>query len=156
LVYGGAPVTAVETTTEREARNVERLGLRPGELPPEVKSGIVGESPSGRGPSEEVPAATGAPGQLPGLCAPERQAAPRTPGAGGDLTGATRELQAGLGSFLQACHENGVKVGPWRLQHVVAEWSFGEHPTYGVISIGHWVCKDGQPWKVGVGLFLGR
>ncbi len=34
--------------------------------------------------------------------------------------------------------------------------SFSEHPTYGVITIAHWVCKDGQPWKVGVGLFLGR
>jgi hypothetical protein len=38
----------------------------------------------------------------------------------------------------------------------VGEWVFGEHPTYGAISVGHWVCKDGQPWKVGVGLFLGR
>jgi hypothetical protein len=25
-----------------------------------------------------------------------------------------------------------------------------------VITIAHWVCKDGQPWKVGIGLFLGR
>jgi len=74
----------------------------------------------------------------------------------GALTGATRELQAGLGSFLQICHDHGVKVGPWRLQHAVGEWTFGEHPTYGVISIGHWACKDGQPWKVGIGLFLGR
>jgi hypothetical protein len=74
----------------------------------------------------------------------------------GALTGATRETQAGLGSFLQICHEHGVKVGPWRLQHVVGEWTFGDHPTYGVITIAHWVCKDGQPWKVGVGLFLGR
>jgi hypothetical protein len=74
----------------------------------------------------------------------------------GSLTGATRELQAGLGSFLQTCHEHGVKVGPWRLQHVVGELTFGDHPTYGVITIAHWVCKDGQPWKVGVGLFLGR
>jgi len=74
----------------------------------------------------------------------------------GSLTGATRELQAGLGTFLQTCFEHGVKVGPWRLQHVVPEWTFGEHPTYGVISIAHWVCKDGQPWKVGIGLFLGR
>jgi len=24
------------------------------------------------------------------------------------------------------------------------------------VTIGHWVCKDGQPWKVGIGLFLGR
>jgi len=74
----------------------------------------------------------------------------------GSLTGATRELQAGLGAFLQTAHEHGVKVGPWRLQHVVPEWTFGEHPTYGVITIAHWVCKDGQPWKVGIGLFLGR
>jgi hypothetical protein len=74
----------------------------------------------------------------------------------GSITGATRELQAGLGAFLRTCHEHGVKVGPWRLQHVVPEWTFGEHPTYGVITIAHWVCKDGQPWKVGIGLFLGR
>lgn len=74
----------------------------------------------------------------------------------GSLTGATRELQAGLGAFLQSCFEHGVKVGPWRLQHVVPEWTFGDHPTYGVISIAHWVCKDGQPWKVGIGLYLGR
>src|SRR5262245_22235247 len=74
----------------------------------------------------------------------------------GALTGATRELQAGLGKFLQVCQEHGIKVGPWRLSHVVPEWAFGEHPTYGVISIAHWVCKDGQPWKVGIGPFLGR
>jgi hypothetical protein len=74
----------------------------------------------------------------------------------GSLTGATRELQSGLGAFLQLGHEHGVKVGPWRMQHVVPEWTFGEHPTYGVITIAHWACKDGQPWKVGVGLFLGR
>ena len=74
----------------------------------------------------------------------------------GALTGATRELQAGLGAFLQICHEHGVKVGPWRLCHVVPEWTFGDHPTYGALTIAHWVCKDGQPWKVGVGLFLGR
>ncbi len=74
----------------------------------------------------------------------------------GALTGATRELQAGLGAFLQVCHEHGVKVGPWRLQHVVGEWTFGEHPTYGVLTIAHWACKDGQPWKVGLGLFLAR
>jgi hypothetical protein len=74
----------------------------------------------------------------------------------GALTGATRELQAGLGEFLKVCHEHGVKVGPWRLAHVVGEWTYGDHPTYGAISIGHWVCKDGQPWKVGIGLFLAR
>src|SRR5438309_332344 len=74
----------------------------------------------------------------------------------GSLTGATRELQAGLGKFLQVCQEHGVKVGPWRLSHVVDEFTFGDHPTYGVMTIAHWVCRDGQPWKVGIGLFLGR
>ncbi|HXD88672.1 MAG TPA: hypothetical protein VN641_19435 [Urbifossiella sp.] len=74
----------------------------------------------------------------------------------GALTGATRELQAGLGAFLAACLEHGVKVGPWRLQHVVAEWNYGEHPTYGAVTIAHWACKDAQPWKVGIGLFLAR
>lgn len=74
----------------------------------------------------------------------------------GALTGATRELQAGLAALLQVCHEHGVKIGPWRLQHVVGECVFGEHPTYGVVTIAHWACKDGQPWKVGIGLFLAR
>ncbi|MCS6866313.1 MAG: hypothetical protein RMJ56_10845 [Gemmataceae bacterium] len=74
----------------------------------------------------------------------------------GALTGATRELQAGLGAFLSLCHEHGVKVGPWRLQHVVNEWSYGDHPTYGVVTIAHWACKGGEPWKVGIGLFLAR
>ena len=74
----------------------------------------------------------------------------------GALTGATRELQAGLGSLLQLCHEHGVKVGPWRLQHVVSEFTFGNHPTYGVLTLAHWTGKEGQPWNVGVGLFLGR
>ncbi len=86
----------------------------------------------------------------------EYRAAKRKLEPEGALTGATRELQAALGEFLGTCHEHGVKVGPWRLQHVVAEWPFGEHPTYGVVSLAHWACKDGQPWKVGVGLFLAR
>ena len=50
----------------------------------------------------------------------EQRAARRKLEPEGALTGATRELQAGLGAFLQVCHEHGVKVGPWRLQHVVA------------------------------------
>ncbi len=74
----------------------------------------------------------------------------------GALTGAARELQAALGAFLTTCHENGVKVGAWRLQHVVPEWPFGNHPTYGAVTLAHWACKDGPPWKVGIGLFLAR
>lgn len=90
------------------------------------------------------------------MWAQEERSARRKLEPEGALTGATRELQAGLGTFLQACHEHGVKVGPWRLQHVVPAFSFTEHPTYGVISIAHWACKDGQPWKVGIGLFLAK
>lgn len=90
------------------------------------------------------------------LWAQEERSARRKLEPEGALTGATRELQAGLGAFLQACHEHGVKVGPWRLQHVVPEFAFSEHPTYGVITIAHWACKDGQPWKVGIGLFLAK
>ncbi|HEV3437197.1 MAG TPA: hypothetical protein VG122_07550 [Gemmata sp.] len=86
----------------------------------------------------------------------EQRAARRKLEPEGALTGATRELQAGLGAFLTTCHEHGVKVGPWRLQHVVPEWTFGEHPTYGAVTIAHWACKDGQPWKLGLGLFLAR
>jgi|GEM_PF-233362 len=86
----------------------------------------------------------------------EQRSARRKLEPDGSVTGATRELQAGLGAFLALCHEHGVKVGPWRLQHVVPEWGFGEHPTYGAVSIAHWACKDGQPWRVAVGLFLAR
>ena len=81
---------------------------------------------------------------------------PAQAGAGRRPDRSDARAAAGLASFLQICHEHGVKVGPWRLPHVVGEWTFGEHPTYGVITIAHWVCKDGQPWKVGIGLFLGR
>jgi hypothetical protein len=117
------------------------------ELPPEVKSVVVVETPA----NDQGPALS-----LPALWDQEVRAARRKLEPEGALTGATRELQAGLGTFLQICHEHGVKVGPWRLHHVVGEWTFSDHPTYGVLSIAHWVCRDAQPWKVGVGLFLGR
>jgi hypothetical protein len=117
------------------------------DLPPEVKSVVVVES-TDPAANASVP--------LPSLWDQELRAARRKLEPEGALTGATRELQSGLGAFLQLCHEHGVKVGPWRLHHVVGEWTFGEHPTYGVMTIAHWVCKDGQPWKVGIGLFLGR
>jgi len=121
-----------------------------------VKSFIEVETPA-EAPQEALakpPAAAVA--SLADLWEQEVRSARRKLEPEGALTGATRELQAGLGKFLQICHEHGVKVGPWRLQHVVPEWTFGDHPTYGAITIGHWACKDGQPWKVGIGLFLGR
>lgn len=102
------------------------------------------------------PAVVVTPATLSDLWDQEFRSARRKLEPDGALTGATRELQAALGTFLTTCHEHGVKVGPWRLQHVVPEWPFGEHPTYGVVTLAHWACKDGQPWKVGVGLFLAR
>jgi hypothetical protein len=160
-------------------REAEPAGRLPAE-PPEVliKSVVVVESPDTpksppAPPPKQVltpPPAVPFPPPLPArrptpastitglgeLWEPEQRSARRRLEPEGALTGAARELQAGLGAFLQICHEHGVKVGPWRLQHVVGEYSFGEHPTYGAITIAHWACKDGQPWKVGIGLFLGR
>lgn len=127
------------------------------EVPPEVKSMVVVQTPVAAPESSSVlGAAPPSFEKLGDLWDQELRAARRKLEPEGALTGATRELQSGLGALLQLCHEHGVKVGPWRLHHVVGEWTFGDHPTYGVVTIAHWVCKDGQPWKVGIGLFLGR
>jgi hypothetical protein len=130
-------------------------------MPPEVKSVAVVETPTvapDESQSARRPGDTNYhnPQSAIEMWDQELRAARRKLEPEGALTGATRELQSGLGAFLQLCHEHGVKVGPWRLHHVVGEWTFGEHPTYGVMAIAHWVCQDGQPWKVGIGLFLGR
>lgn len=148
--------------TEKKPVTTSRT-LPPDELPAAVKSVILVETPAVAdsaapepAPNAPEPVASTTTPNLRELWDQEFRAARRKLEPEGALTGATRELQAGLGKFLQIGHEHGVKVGPWRLQHVVGEWTFGDHPTYGVITIAHWVCKDGQPWKVGVGLFLGR
>jgi hypothetical protein len=139
---------AVLATLPEEEAPVNRLTEV--EPPPAVKSLVVVETPA------EPPVPAAAKPSLGELWEQELRSARRKLEPEGALTGATRELQSGLGAFLQICLEHGVKVGPWRLQHVVPEWSFGEHPTYGVIGIAHWTTRGGQPWKVGVGLFLGR
>jgi hypothetical protein len=168
MIYGTSPGGVVERDTAKAP-----IAATPAiPLPPNVKSVVVVETPAGQVLHHEMPAQpamlpnaaaakaafTGSASvtQLSELWEQQNKAALLNLDPEGALTGATRELQAGLGAFLQVCLEHGVKVGPWRLQHVVGEWTFGEHPTYGAISIGHWTCKDGQPWKVGVGLFLGR
>ncbi|MCI0462022.1 MAG: hypothetical protein L0Z62_34150 [Gemmataceae bacterium] len=154
LVYGAEEE---EGGSRIEARGSKEEGatvlsnrLPAEELPPGVKSVVVVETPEQPLPPP-VPQSS-----LFELWDQEMRSARRKLEPEGALTGATRELQAGLGAFLQIGHDHGVKVGPWRLQHVVGELTFGEHPTYGAITIAHWVCKDGQPWKVGLGLFLGR
>jgi hypothetical protein len=179
LVYGTMSAPEQETEPHGGALDQGRLPLEP--LPIAVKSVVVVETPAGspkegtdqllpgprndidNGPETTSPASDLLPNivvaprsNVQELWDQEIRAARRQLEPEGAVTGATRELQAGLGKFLQVCHEHGVKVGPWRLHHVVPEWAFGEHPTYGVLTIAHWVCKDGQPWKVGVGLFLGR
>ena len=160
LVYGEVAQAAfdAETTTTHITP--------PADLP--VKSIIIVETPVGNA-LRGVPLPPGTPRRafptsgetcetldVRGLWEQELAAAKSKLEPEGSLTGATREIQAGLGAFLQTCHEHGVKVGPWRLQHVVPEFTFSEHPTYGAVTVAHWVCKDGQPWKIGVGLFLGR
>lgn len=158
LIYGEAQAaSAVSFEVSAAPVHPVQIVEKTTELPPQVKSMLVVEMPMAP-PSPHQPGVPSASGRSSlveswdqEMGTARSQLAPE-----GALTGATRELQAGLGAFLQICHEHGVKVGPWRLQHVVGEWTFGEHPTYGAITIAHWVCKDGQPWKVGVGLFLGR
>jgi hypothetical protein len=168
LVFGAATPSAVDAgAPAAEAKDGNRLPAA--EPPLVIKSVAVVETPADgvkaaavrSEPVASKPAAPGlarpaAPALLAELWEQEMSAARAKLAPEGALTGATRELQAGLGTFLQVCHEHGVKVGPWRLHHVVGELTFGEHPTYGVVTIAHWVCKDGQPWKVGLGLFLGR
>jgi hypothetical protein len=142
LVFGEVQKTAYETEVPPVATRIEPMSQEV-----RVKSVVVVETPAVERPV------------LPNLAETWEQAlsaAHERLLSEGALTGATRELQLGLGALLQTSFEHGVKVGPWRLQHVVPEWTFGEHPTYGVISFAHWVCRDGQPWKVGVGLFMGR
>ncbi|MGL4555073.1 MAG: hypothetical protein ACRC33_28240 [Gemmataceae bacterium] len=119
--------------------------LPPEPLPVPVKSVVVVNA---------APASSKMP--LAELWEQEVRAARRKLEPDGALTGATRELQAGLGAFLRVGFEQGFKVGPWRISHVVPEWTFGDHPTYGVLSLAHWVCRGGTPWKVGVGLFMAK
>jgi len=150
LVYGESQATSAEMTDGAQSTRIPAV-----DLPPEVKSMVVVQTPATLpAPLAQCPALSSA--QLGQIWDQEIKAARNNLTPEGAVTGATRELQAGLGAFLQTCHDHGVKVGPWRLQHVVGEWTFGEHPTYGVITIAHWACRDGQPWKVGIGLFLGR
>jgi hypothetical protein len=142
---GGSDTREVPPATP----NTATLAVGPlDELPIPVKSVVVVQSSSPQTAATQL--------NLREMWDQELRSARRQLEPEGALTGATRELQAGLGAFIQCCHEHGVKVGPWRLQHAVAELAFGEHPTYGVMTIAHWACKGGQPWKVGVGLFLGR
>jgi hypothetical protein len=145
-------VVVVETPTEQPPA----VASNPPPVTPSAPLALSEADVTPPAPQAAAPAKPAARASLGDLWDQEVRAARRKLEPEGALTGATRELQAGLGAFLQACHEHGVKVGPWRLCHVVPEWAFGDHPTYGTLSIAHWVCKDGQPWKVGVGLFLGR
>jgi hypothetical protein len=149
LVYGEEVRSRSAAVADEETApvSVKTHEVPPAALPAAVRSAVIVETPAVLPPS--VPA-------LGEIWEQEMRTARRKLEPEGALTGASRELQAGLGSFLQVCHDHGVKVGPWRLQHVVGELTFGEHPTYGIMTIGHWACKDGQPWKVGIGLFLGR
>lgn len=160
LVFGpeGSETRRLDAPAETRSR------LPAEETPLAIKSAIVVETSAGQEPAEPVITHLPTPAvQRPKVTASFHEQWDQEMGLArqnlepeGALTGATRELQAGLGAFLQTCHEHGVKVGHWRLQHVVPEWTFGEHPTYGAITLAHWACKDGQPWKVGIGLFLGR
>jgi hypothetical protein len=166
VVYGNETWGGATNRLGNEIDDIPMADIPPSRLPLDPPMPIVHEQVAlksveiirAEDPEESAAIAAGAltPSGMAEQWAQEQRAALRKLMPDGALTGATREIQSGLGAFLRACHEHGVKVGPWRLQHVVPEYTFGEHPTYGVISIAHWACKDGQPWKVGIGLFLAK
>jgi hypothetical protein len=155
LVYGEVQKAAYDVDTTNVTTTIlpSPSGRGAEGTPPAVKSALIVEVPA---QSPALPRASADAFDLAGMWTQALADAKAKLEPEGSLTGATRELQAGLGALLAICHEHGVKVGPWRLQHVVADFTFSDHPTYGAMSIAHWVCKDGQPWKVGVGLFLGK
>ncbi len=160
-------VTIVEAPADPVPLAAPESSSAAGEVPPAGTFPRVALPASDPAPavSRDIPAAalvslTPAAGPTPAVLADlwdaEFRASKRRLEPDGALTGATRELQAALGVFLTTCHEHGVKVGPWRLQHVVPEWPFGDHPTYGAVALAHWACQDGQPWRVAIGPFLAR
>jgi hypothetical protein len=166
LVFGEVEKKAYDEEAKPEAAPSNRISQVLTEEP-KVKSVVTVETPVVAAPTPEQPKATtkvvpparpepAMTANLEDLWNHQAEAARAKLATEGALTGSTRDLQAGLGAFLQTCCDHGVKVGPWRLQHVVPDFAFGDHPTYGFISIGHWACRDGKPWKVGIGLFLGR
>jgi hypothetical protein len=162
LVFGEVQRTAYDADSPAHAPSSRISQVLEGETP-HIKSVTVVQTPAGAAEATQTMTHVarqkpdeGQSSHLLETWEQQLQAARQQLEPEGALTGAARELQAALGTLLQTCHEHGVKVGPWRLQHVVPEFSFSEHPTYGVITIAHWVCRDGQPWKVGIGLFLGR
>lgn len=180
LVYG---TTVAENAYEAGGETAADAPPVVTNIPPEVKSVTVVDTTPGKRLLGELPDPKQweipAPTEPPAVQARPQPASPDSPSAGsadghealwqqamaearanlepaGALTGATRELQAGLGALLQLCHEHGVRVGPRRLQHVVADFSFGNHPTYGVLTLAHWTNAQGGTNRVGIGLFLGR
>ncbi|NBY02286.1 MAG: hypothetical protein EBQ87_09955 [Planctomycetes bacterium] len=148
LPEGVKSMVILDATPEGQMEKVEQRNSLPTNVGSEFKNEAEAGIKDGKRIQELHPEALGQ------LWAKEFSLAKEQLMPEGALAGATKELQAGLGSLLHLCHDQGIKVGPWRLQHVVSEWTFGDHPTYGAITLAHWVCRDGQPWKVGIGLFL--
>ena len=163
LVYGEAsqepyvieerlrPAGAVRATTHEPS-----AGSAPESAPMAHQEAQTGEAPAVVIESVTLVHAPQPPSGIADLWAQEIHQARERLSPEGAITGATRELQAGLGTLLQTFMDHGVKANAWRLHHVVPEFTFGDHPTYGVISLAHWVCKDSPPWRLALGLFLGR
>jgi hypothetical protein len=78
----------------------------------------------------------------------------------GSLAG---ELHAGLGRWLETFADNSGSVAPieadgsaWRLLRVDTGITFGDHPTFGLLTVGYWQpAAGGDVRSVGIGLVLG-
>src|SRR5262249_45882346 len=111
MVYGDVQKAAYDVATDRING-----------MTPQVKAVTVVETPAQQTATGQAPVRTLVQqtttvwtGNPRDTWQQEMQAARLAIESEGSLTGATRELQAGLGAFLQTCFEHGAKVGPWRL-----------------------------------------
>jgi hypothetical protein len=63
-------------------------------------------------------------------------------------------LHAGLGRWLELLE--GQEVGPWRLSEVRSAVTFGDHPTFGSVTLAVWETADNRTCRVAIGPLLGQ
>ncbi len=74
--------------------------------------------------------------------------------AASQRTSLTPTLHAGLGRWLELLE--GQEVGPWRLSEVRSAVTFGDHPTFGSVTLAVWETADNRTCRVAIGPLLGQ
>jgi hypothetical protein len=116
------------------------------------------EQPAPRPPREEPPAAdaisTAAPDDGRRRDWEQAVAAGRRVLQGSRRTALAPELHAGLGRWLELCI--GQEVSAWRLTAATSAVTYGDRPTFGLVTVGTWQAADGQTCRVALGPILGE